>query len=155
VGDDDGEAHLGLVSYDPALANTAVARSEVTSIDGREGRLTYRGYPIEELCERSAFLEMAYLLIYGELPTSTQLESWSEEVTHHTFPHENVKKFVEGFTSSAHPMGTLLAAVGALSTFYPEAKCLIRVCSDKESTVSPPCGCWPRCPPWPPSPTAA
>ena len=115
------EGDLGLVVYDPGLENTAVARSEVTSIDGREGRLTYRGYAIEELCERSTFLEVAYLLIYGELPSRAQLESWTEEITHHTFVHENVKKSLEGFTSTAHPMGMLLAAVGGLSTFYPEA----------------------------------
>ena len=118
VDDDD----FGLMTYDPAFTNTASVRSAVCYIDGEAGVLEYRGYPIEELCERSSYLEVAYLLIYGELPTQEQLDEWIFEITHHTFVHENIKKFVEGFRYDAHPMGMLLATVGALSTFYPDAK---------------------------------
>ena len=118
VADDD----FGLMTYDPAFTNTASVRSSVCYIDGDAGVLEYRGYPIEELCERSSYLEVAYLLIYGELPTQAQLDEWIFEITHHTFVHENIKKFVEGFRYDAHPMGMLLATVGALSTFYPDAK---------------------------------
>jgi len=118
VADDD----FGLMTYDPAFTNTASVRSGVCYIDGEAGVLEYRGYPIEELCERSSYLEVAYLLIYGELPTQEQLDEWIFEITHHTFVHENIKKFVEGFRYDAHPMGMLLATVGALSTFYPDAK---------------------------------
>ncbi len=118
VSDDD----FGLMTYDPAFTNTASVRSSVCYIDGEAGVLEYRGYPIEELCERSSYLEVAYLLIYGELPTQDQLDEWIFEITHHTFVHENIKKFVEGFRYDAHPMGMLLATVGALSTFYPDAK---------------------------------
>src|SRR5918998_2700240 len=110
------------VTYDPAFTNTASARSSVCYIDGEAGVLEYRGYSIEELCERSSYLEVAYLLIYGELPTQDQLDEWIFEITHHTFVHENIKKFVEGFRYDAHPMGMLLATTGALSTFYPDAK---------------------------------
>jgi citrate synthase len=113
---------FGLMTYDPAFTNTASVRSSVCYIDGEAGVLEYRGYPIEELCERSSYLEVAYLLIYGELPTQDQLDEWIFEITHHTFVHENIKKFVEGFRYDAHPMGMLLATVGALSTFYPDAK---------------------------------
>jgi citrate synthase len=113
---------FGLMTYDPAFTNTASVRSSVCYIDGEAGVLEYRGYPIEELCERSSYLEVAYLLIYGELPTQEQLDEWIFEITHHTFVHENIKKFVEGFRYDAHPMGMLLATVGALSTFYPDAK---------------------------------
>jgi citrate synthase len=118
VSDDD----FGLMTYDPAFTNTASVRSSVCYIDGEAGVLEYRGYPIDELCERSSYLEVAYLLIYGELPTQEQLDEWIFEITHHTFVHENIKKFVEGFRYDAHPMGMLLATVGALSTFYPDAK---------------------------------
>src|SRR5215213_29177 len=118
VSDDD----FGLMTYDPAFTNTASCRSSICYIDGEAGVLEYRGYPIEELCERSSYLEVAYLLIYGELPTQEQLDEWVFEITHHTFVHENIKKFVEGFRYDAHPMGMLLATVGALSTFYPDAK---------------------------------
>jgi citrate synthase len=118
VSDDD----FGLMTYDPAFTNTASVRSAVCYIDGEAGVLEYRGYPIEELCERSSYLEVAYLLIYGELPTQEQLDEWIFEITHHTFVHENIKKFVEGFRYDAHPMGMLLASVGALSTFYPESR---------------------------------
>jgi len=116
------EDDFGLMTYDPAFTNTASVRSAVCYIDGEAGVLEYRGYPIDELCERSSYLEVAYLLIYGELPTQEQLDEWIFEVTHHTFVHENIKKFVEGFRYDAHPMGMLLATVGALSTFYPDAK---------------------------------
>ncbi|HEY1358381.1 MAG TPA: citrate synthase [Thermoleophilaceae bacterium] len=116
------EDDFGLMSYDPAFTNTASCRSAVTFIDGEEGILEYRGYPIEQLCEDSTYLEVAYLLIYGELPTRDQLDQWIFEITHHTYVHENLKVFVEGFRYDAHPMGMLLATVGALSTFYPDAK---------------------------------
>jgi citrate synthase len=118
VSDDD----FGLMSYDPAFTNTASCRSRITYIDGEAGVLEHRGYPIEQLCEQSSYLEVAYLLIFGELPTRPQLERWVYDITHHTFVHENIKKFVEGFRYDAHPMGMLLASVGALSTFYPHAK---------------------------------
>ena len=116
------EDDFGLMTYDPAFTNTASCRSSVCYIDGEAGVLEYRGYPIDQLCEKSSYLEVAYLLIYGELPTQQQLDEWIFEVTHHTFVHENIKKFVEGFRYDAHPMGMLLATVGALSTFYPDAK---------------------------------
>src|ERR687896_696651 len=116
------EDDFGLMTYDPAFTNTASCRSSVCFIDGEAGILEYRGYPIDQLCEQSSYLEVAYLLIYGELPTQEQLDEWVFEITHHTFVHENIKKFVEGFRHDAHPMGMLLSTVGALSTFYPEAK---------------------------------
>jgi citrate synthase len=118
VSDDD----FGLMAYDPAFTNTASCRSAITFIDGEAGILQHRGYPIEQLCEHSTFLEVAYLLVFGELPTKAQLDTWTHDITHHTFVHENIKKFVEGFRYDAHPMGMLLASVGALSTFYPDAK---------------------------------
>jgi citrate synthase len=117
VNDDD----FGLMTYDPAFMNTAACRSSITYIDGDRGILEYRGYPIEQLAEKSSYLEVAYLLIHGELPTQPQLDTWTHEVTTHTFVHENVKEFMQGFRYDAHPMGMLLASVGALSTFYPEA----------------------------------
>jgi citrate synthase len=116
------EDDFGLMAYDPAFTNTASCRSTITYIDGEAGVLEHRGYPIEQLCEKSSYLEVAYLLVYGELPTQAQLDTWVYEITHHTYVHENIKKFVEGFRYDAHPMGMLLAAVGALSTFYPAAK---------------------------------
>jgi citrate synthase len=115
--DDD----FGLMSYDPAFMATASCRSAVTYIDGEAGILQYRGYPIEQLAEQSTYLEVAYLLIHGELPTQEQLDEWTHEITIHTFVHENIKEFMQGFRYDAHPMGMLLASVGALSTFYPEA----------------------------------
>ncbi len=118
VSDDD----FGLMTYDPGFTNTASCRSSICFIGGEEGVLEYRGYPIEDLCEHSSYLEVAYLLIHGDLPTGQELDAWVHEITHHTYVHENIKKFVEGFRYDAHPMGMLLAAVGALSTFYPEAK---------------------------------
>jgi citrate synthase len=110
-----------LRSYDPAFMNTAACRSAVTFLDGEKGVLQYRGYPIEQLAEHSTYLEVAYLLIFGELPTPTQLADWTHEITIHTFVHENLKSFMHGFRYDAHPMGMLLASVGALSTFYPNA----------------------------------
>src|SRR5919106_2998979 len=118
VDDDD----FGLMGYDPAFTNTASCRSAITYIDGEAGVLEHRGIPIEQLCEQSTYLEVAYLLIFGELPTKAQLERWTFDVTHHTFVHEDVKKMYEGYRHDAHPMGMLLASVGALSTFYPDAK---------------------------------
>jgi citrate synthase len=118
VSDDD----FGLLAYDPAFKNTANVRSEVTYIDGDAGILRYRGYPIEQLAESSSFLEVAYLLIHGELPAPEQYDQWVHEITHHTFIHENIKQFMDGFHHDAHPMGMLVSTVGALSTFYPEAK---------------------------------
>ncbi|HEY5190256.1 MAG TPA: citrate synthase [Solirubrobacteraceae bacterium] len=115
------EDDFGLMTYDPAFMATASCRSAVTFIDGEKGILEYRGYPIEQLAEKSSYLEVAYLLIHGELPTAKQLADWDQEITIHTFVHENVKEFMQGFRYDAHPMGMLLASVGALSTFYPEA----------------------------------
>ncbi len=112
----------GLASYDPSLLNTASCESTITYIDGDQGILRYRGYPIEQLAEQCSYLEVAYLLLYGELPTQLQLREWSEHITHHTLLHENTKKLMEGFHYDAHPMGMLVSTVAALSTFYPEAK---------------------------------
>jgi citrate synthase len=112
---------LGLVSYDPAFLNTASVRSAITYIDGDAGILRYRGYPIEQLATQSSYLETAYLLVHGELPTKPELAAWSHEITMHTFLHENVKRLMEGFRYDAHPMGMLVSMLGALSTFYPEA----------------------------------
>jgi len=117
VNDDD----FGMMAYDPAFTNTASCRSEITYIDGAAGVLEYRGYPIDQLCEHSSYLEVAYLLIKGRLPSQQELDEWIYEITIHTFVHENVKGFMHGFRYDAHPMGMLLASVGALSTFYPEA----------------------------------
>ena len=116
------EDEFGMMAYDPAFTNTASCRSSITYIDGAAGVLEHRGYSIEQLCERSTYLEVAYLLIFGELPTEAQLDRWVYDITHHTFVHEDLKHFFEGFRYDAHPMGMLLAGVGALSTFYPDAK---------------------------------
>jgi citrate synthase len=113
---------FGLMTYDPAFMNTASCRSSITFIDGDRGILRYRGYPIEELAEKCTFLEVAYLLLNGELPTSSQLEAWVYEVKHHTMLHETTKKFLEGFRYDAHPMGMLVSTVAALSTVYPDAR---------------------------------
>jgi citrate synthase len=118
VADDD----FGMMAYDPAFTNTASCRSAITYIDGEGGILEHRGYSIEQLCERSSYLEVAYLLIFDELPTSSQLERWVYDITHHTFVHEDIKHLFEAFRYDAHPMGMLLSGVGALSTFYPDAK---------------------------------
>jgi citrate synthase len=117
-----GPEDFGLLSYDPAFTNTASTISRITEIDGDRGILRYRGYPIEELAERSNYLEVAYLLLHGELPTLDQMDDWIWQVTHHTWVHENVKKFMDGFHHDAHPMGMLISTVAALSTFYPEAR---------------------------------
>jgi citrate synthase len=113
---------FGLMTYDPAFMNTANCHSSITFIDGDKGRLLYRGYPIEQLAEESDFLETAYLILFGELPTAAQQQAWVREITLHTMLHENIKKFMEGFQYDAHPMGIFLSTVGALSTFYPDAK---------------------------------
>ena len=118
--DDD----FGLMTYDPAYMATASCRSAITFIDGERGILEYRGYPIEQLAEKSTYLEVAYLLMHGALPTKPQLEAWDRQITLHTFVHENVKEFMQGFRYDAHPMGMLLASVSALSTFYPEASAI-------------------------------
>jgi citrate synthase len=115
--DDD----FGLMTYDPAFTNTASCRSAITYLDGENGVLEYRGYPIEQLAEHSTYIEVAYLLVHGELPTQAQLDQWEHDITIHTFVHENVKEFVGGFRHDAHPMGMLLGSVGALSTFYKDA----------------------------------
>jgi citrate synthase len=112
----------GLLSYDPAFLNTAACRSAITFIDGDAGILRYRGYPIEEVAEQAGFLEIAYLLLEGELPSADELAAWEDEVRYHTYVHESVTKFLEGFRYDAHPMGMLLGTIGALSTFYPDAK---------------------------------
>jgi citrate synthase len=117
-----GPDDFGLMTYDPAYMNTAACHSAVTYLDGEAGILRYRGYPIEQLAEQCTFLEVAYLLLYGELPDAGQLESWTEEILAHTLTHENVKKFMEGFNYDAHPMGILISTVAALSTFYPESR---------------------------------
>ncbi|MBI4410847.1 MAG: citrate synthase [Gemmatimonadetes bacterium] len=116
--DDD----FGLMSYDPAFMNTASCKSAITHIDGDRGILRYRGYTIEELAEKSGFLEVAYLLLHGELPTPAQLQEWQHQITHHTMIHEATKKFMDGFHHNAHPMGILVSTVAALSTFYPESR---------------------------------
>src|SRR5713226_6766809 len=113
---------FGLMSYDPAFNNTALCNSRVTFIDGDAGILRYRGYPIEELAEKSNYLETAYLILRGELPSRAQLEEWSYHITHHTFIHESIKKFLDGFHYDAHPMGMMISTMAALSTFYPDAK---------------------------------
>jgi citrate synthase len=116
------EDDFGLLSYDPAFMNTASCRSAITFIDGDKGILRYRGYPIEELARHSNFLDVSYLLLNGELPEKADSVSWAHEIAHHTYVHENVKKFIDGFHHDAHPMGILISTIAALSTFYPEAK---------------------------------
>jgi citrate synthase len=115
------EEDFGVMAYDPGYANVASCRSSVTYLDGEKGILQYRGYPIEQLAENSSYIEVAYLLVHGELPTPAELEEWTHQITIHTFVHENVKGFMQGFRHDAHPMGMLLGSVGALSTFYPDA----------------------------------
>jgi citrate synthase len=116
------EGDFGMMLYDPAFTNTASCKSRITYIDGDKGILEYRGYPIEELAEKSTYLETAYLILQGELPTSSALEEWSYHVTHHTLLHENIKKFIDGFRYDAHPMGIVISAMAALSTYYPQSK---------------------------------
>ncbi|MGZ8711488.1 MAG: citrate/2-methylcitrate synthase, partial [Thermoanaerobaculia bacterium] len=118
VSDDD----FGIMTYDPAFMNTASCRSSITFIDGDQGILEYRGYPIEQLAERSTYLEVAYLLLQGELPNDEQLGQWEHTITHHTILNENFRHLIDAFRYNAHPMGRLIASVAALGTFYPEAK---------------------------------
>ncbi|HEY53266.1 MAG TPA: citrate synthase [Caldilineae bacterium] len=118
VDDDD----FGIMSYDPSFYNTASCRSAITHIDGDAGVLLYRGYPIEQLVEHSTFLETAYLLLYGELPTQAQLEQWLWDVNHHTLVNESIRHFLDGFRYDAHPVGVLIGTISALSTFYPDAR---------------------------------
>jgi citrate synthase len=125
---------FGMMSYDAAFTNTASCLSRITFIDGDKGILEYRGYPIEELAERSTFLETAYLILYGELPSRAQLRDWTWHITHHTFIHESIKKFLDGFHYDAHPMGMLISTVAALSTFYPDAKDIFNPDSRRKQT---------------------
>src|SRR5271154_2875383 len=117
-----GADDFGLMTYDPAFLNTASCQSAITFIDGDKGILRYRGYPIEQLAEKCTFLEVAYLIIHGELPTEPQLRTWVDEITHHTMLHEKTKEFLEGFNHDAHPMGMFISTVAALSTVYPESR---------------------------------
>ncbi len=117
-----GPEDFGVMTYDPAFLNTASCQSAITFIDGDKGILWYRGYPIEQLAEKCTFLEVAYLILFGELPTSSQLAEWVDSITHHTMIHETTKNFLEGFRHDAHPMGMFISTVAALSTVYPEAR---------------------------------
>ncbi len=119
------EDDFGLLVYDPGFTNTASCRSAITRIDGEAGILEYRGYPIEQLAEKSTYLETAYLLIHGELPTRRQMDDWREEIKFHTYLHENAKKFMEGFQYDAHPMGMLVGTVAGMSTFYRDSKAVL------------------------------
>jgi citrate synthase len=125
---------FGMMSYDPAFMNTASCVSRITYIDGDAGILRYRGYPIEELAEKSTFLETGYLILHGELPTVLQLKEWTYNITHHTYIHESIKKFLDGFHYDAHPMGMLISTVAALSTFYPDAKSIFDADSRRKQT---------------------
>ncbi len=128
------EDDFGLMSYDPAFMNTASCQSRITFVDGDKGILRYRGYTIEELAEKSTYLETAYLILYGELPTKAELDQWMHDITFHTIVHENIKKFMDGFHYDAHPMGMLVSTVAALSTFYPDAKLIFDAESRKKQT---------------------
>src|SRR5712672_547531 len=125
---------FGMMSYDPAFSNTALCKSKITFIDGDKGILRYRGYSIEELAEKSTYLETAYLILHGELPNRTQLDEWTYNIRHHTFIHESVKKFLDGFHYDAHQMGMMISAIAALSTFYPEAKDIFNKESRRKQT---------------------
>ena len=125
---------FGMMSYDPAFSNTASCVSRITYIDGDKGILRYRGYPIEELAEKSTYLETAYLLLNGELPNAAQLKEWQYHVTHHTFIHESIKKFLDGFHYDAHPMGMLISTIAGLSTFYPDSKHIFDAEARKKQT---------------------
>ncbi len=129
------EDDFGLLSYDPAFLNTASCRSAITFIDGDKGILRYRGYPIEELAGHASFLDVAYLLLHGELSGKEESEAWTREITNHTYVHENVKKFIDGFHHDAHPMGILVSTVAALSTFYPEAKAVADHASQRDQVA--------------------
>jgi len=124
----------GIVIYDPGFMNTASCQSKITYIDGDKGILRYRGYPIEQLAEKSSYLETAYLILHGELPTSSQLQDWTHNITYHSIIHENIKKVIDSFHHEAHPMGVLISTVGALSTFYPEAKKIFNIKSRQDQT---------------------
>jgi citrate synthase len=124
----------GLITYDPGFMNTASCQSKITYIDGDKGILRYRGYPIEQLAEKSTYLETAYLILHGELPTRSQLADWTHNVTYHSIIHENIKKLIDGFHHDAHPMGILVSTVAALSTFYPQAKKIFDPKSRKDQT---------------------
>lgn len=124
----------GIVSYDPGFMNTASCQSRITYIDGDKGILRYRGYPIEQLAEKSTYLETAYLILHGELPTASQLADWTHHITYHSIIHENIKKLIDGFHHDAHPMGILVSTVGALSTFYPDGKKIFDAQSRKDQT---------------------
>ena len=128
------DSDFGMMSYDPSFANTASCTSKITYIDGDAGILRYRGYSIEELAEKSTYLETAYLILYGELPSKSQLDDWSYHITHHTFIHESIKKFLDGFHYDAHPMGMMISTVAALSTFYPESKDIFNAESRRKQT---------------------
>lgn len=144
------EEDFGLMAYDPGFMNTAACKSRITFIDGDKGILRYRGYPIEQLAEQSDFLEVAYLLYFGELPTRSQLDDFKRTVLSHTIIHEQTKKFIDGFRHDSHPMGAFLSTVAALSTFYREVK----TSSTPRTASSSSNAWWPRCPPSPPSATA-
>jgi len=124
----------GIVSYDPGFMNTASCQSKITYIDGDRGILRYRGYPIEQLAEKSSYLETAYLILHGELPNPSQLEDWTRNITFHSIIHENIKKVIDSFHHEAHPMGVLVSTVAALSTFYPQAKKIFDVKSRRDQT---------------------
>jgi citrate synthase len=127
------DSDFGLMTYDPAFMNTASCKSRITFIDGDKGILEYRGYPIDQLAEKSTYLEVAYLLLYGELPNAEQLQAWKHNITYHTFINESIKKVIDGFHYNAHPMGMFEATLGALSTFYPDAKEIFdRDCRSKQ-----------------------
>lgn len=130
VSDDD----FGMMTYDPAFTNTASCRSTITYIDGDNGILRYRGYPIEQLAEKSNYLETAYLILYGELPTKSEMEQWTHDIIHHTIIHEKIKKLIDGFHYDAHPMGMLVGTVAALSTFYPDSKNIFDPASRRKQT---------------------
>src|SRR6516164_2311800 len=131
VSDDD----FGLLSYDPAFMNTASCRSAITFIDGDKGILRYRGYPVDELADAVSFLDVAYLLLRGALPSKEESDAWADEITHHTYVHENVKEFINGFHHDAHPMGILVSSIAALSTFYPRAKAISDTAQRQEQTA--------------------
>jgi citrate synthase len=140
VDDDD----FGLMTYDPAFMNTASCRSEITFIDGDKGILEYRGYPIEQLAEKSTYLETAYLLLHGELPTKEELTEWEYDVTHHTILNENFRKLIDSFRYDAHPMGRLISSVATLGTIYPESKEIFNLDirrPSRRSTTATPSGC--------------
>src|SRR5580765_3843251 len=128
----NGADDFGMMSYDPAFNNTASCVSRITYIDGDKGILRYRGHPIEELAEKSTYLETAYLILNGELPNETQLKDWSWHISHHTFIHESIKKFLDGFHYDAHPMGMMISTIAALSTFYHDAKDILSEDSRKK-----------------------